>query len=285
MTPKDGIHRPGVPARSLSLVAMAVLLTASIPSWAQQADMSSFIGPLAKDIAHSNKRRVLVLPLVCDDKKNQALGDFLARKIETSLASLVPGLEIIDSGTSRLPIERSAERGYPAYDVRAKDDLAKRAGAEFVVEGNFAPFGEGLGVSLAAYKERGRKFLWRNDGSITLTTEMAALVPQPLHEDPPADGIYRAGWGGVSIPNCLKCSDPSYSEQDRRAGVEGKVVLSMVVTGEGKPGQVVLVKSLSRGLDERSIARVMTWKFKPARGPAGVPVSVRVPVEITFHLF
>jgi hypothetical protein len=43
-------------------------------------------------------------------------------------------------------------------------------------------------------------------------------------------------------------------------------------------------KPLGGGLDEKAIETVKTWKFKPATRE-GVPVPVRVVVEVTFRLF
>jgi TonB family protein len=44
------------------------------------------------------------------------------------------------------------------------------------------------------------------------------------------------------------------------------------------------VKPVGRGLDEKALEAVRTWKFKPAT-LGGVPVTVRMVVEINFKLY
>jgi periplasmic protein TonB len=45
-----------------------------------------------------------------------------------------------------------------------------------------------------------------------------------------------------------------------------------------------VVKRVGRGLDEKAIEAVRTWKFKPAM-LSGKPVAVQIAVEITFQLY
>lgn len=62
-------------------------------------------------------------------------------------------------------------------------------------------------------------------------------------------------------------------------------MLDVAVTPEGKAASVILVRSLGKGLDEKAIEAVKSWKFKPAKDSTGKPVAVSVQVEITFHLY
>jgi TonB family protein len=86
------------------------------------------------------------------------------------------------------------------------------------------------------------------------------------------------------MPTCVYCPDPSYSDASRAAKFQGVVVLSVVVTLEGKADSIYVVKGAPFGLATKAIAAVRTWKFKPAQKD-GMPVPVRVPVELTLRLF
>ena len=99
--------------------------------------------------------------------------------------------------------------------------------------------------------------------------------------DPP--GLLRAGVNGVTVPSCIHCPDPDYSDAARAAKVLGRVVLSVVVTPEGKTGAVRVLKPAPLGLTKQAIRTVQGWNFKPAEKD-GQPVSVAVPIEITFQL-
>ena len=76
---------------------------------------------------------------------------------------------------------------------------------------------------------------------------------------------------------------PDYTDQARRAGLEGEVLLEMVVTAEGLVTDVRVLRRLGSGLDERAIAAVQQWKFSPALRH-GVPVAVLVEVAVEFRL-
>jgi TonB family protein len=76
---------------------------------------------------------------------------------------------------------------------------------------------------------------------------------------------------------------PDYTEEARRRGLEGDVVLEIVVRGDGTVGAVKLLQSLGGGLDQRAIDAVRQWRFSPARR-YGTPVDVMVEVAVEFKL-
>ena len=89
----------------------------------------------------------------------------------------------------------------------------------------------------------------------------------------------------VRYPECVYCPRPEYSDQARLAKYQGSVTLSVLVLANGKPGTIEVLKSVGMGLDEKAIAAVRTWQFKPALGRDGKPVATVVPIEVTFQLF
>jgi TonB family protein len=106
-------------------------------------------------------------------------------------------------------------------------------------------------------------------------------------EKPPANpdvhGVYRLG-GEVSYPVAIYHPEPPYSEEARKKKHQGTVGLQIVIGADGSVTDAVVVKPLGYGLDENAVKTVRTWKFKPAMRQ-GVPVPVRVFVEVTFKLF
>jgi TonB family protein len=97
-------------------------------------------------------------------------------------------------------------------------------------------------------------------------------------------GVFSVG-GNVSAPIPIYKPEPAYSEEARKAKYQGTVVLWIVVDTQGNVNSDVrVVKPLGLGLDEKAVETVRIWKFKPAMRN-GVPVPVRVIVEVTFRLF
>jgi periplasmic protein TonB len=96
-------------------------------------------------------------------------------------------------------------------------------------------------------------------------------------------GVFSVG-GDVSAPIPIYKPEPPYSEEARKAKYQGTVVLYIVVDSQGNVNDARVVKPLGLGLDEKAVDTVRTWKFTPAKR-AGVPVTVRVMVEVSFRLF
>ena len=95
-------------------------------------------------------------------------------------------------------------------------------------------------------------------------------------------GPYRPG-SGITPPRLLREVKPDYTEDARQHGIEGEVVLEIVVRLDGSVGDVRLVDGLSYGLNERAIAAVRQWRFAPAQR-RGTPVDVLVEVAVEFKL-
>ena len=93
--------------------------------------------------------------------------------------------------------------------------------------------------------------------------------------------VFRVGHG-VTAPRPLNRPDPEYSEEARRAGLQGKCILSVVVNSEGKTEDIQVSQSLGMGLDEKAVGAIRQWTFEPAR-KNGKPVAVRIQVTTTFR--
>lgn len=95
-------------------------------------------------------------------------------------------------------------------------------------------------------------------------------------------GPYRPG-SGIMAPGLLREVRPDYTEDARRRGIEGDVVLEIVVRADGTVGDVKVLKGLGGGLDQRATEAVRQWRFSPARR-FGTPVDVMVEVAVEFKL-
>ena len=96
-------------------------------------------------------------------------------------------------------------------------------------------------------------------------------------------GIYHVG-GGVSAPLVLSAVDPEYSDEARRAKYTGIVIVSLVVDSSGMPQHVHVIRRLGMRLDEKAIAAVRQYRFKPAEYQ-GRPVPVEVNIEVNFQIY
>jgi protein TonB len=95
-------------------------------------------------------------------------------------------------------------------------------------------------------------------------------------------GPYRGG-SGIAPPRLLHEVKPDYTEEARRRGTEGDVVLEIVVRQNGSVGDVKVLRGMGYGLDQRAIDAVRQWRFSPANR-LGQPVDVIVEVSVEFRL-
>lgn len=95
-------------------------------------------------------------------------------------------------------------------------------------------------------------------------------------------GVYGPG-SGVEPPRLLSEVKPDYTEDARRRGIEGDVVMEIVVRRDGSVGDVRIVQGLGAGLDQRAADAVRRWRFAPGTR-RGAPVDVMVEVAVEFKL-
>ncbi len=102
-------------------------------------------------------------------------------------------------------------------------------------------------------------------------------------ETDPARRVYRLS--EITTRAVIKAKpEPSYTEEARRAGVRGVVRLRAVLAADGTVKHVLVLKGLSYGLTEKSVAAARKIRFEPATLD-GVPVSQVVTLEYNFNIY
>jgi periplasmic protein TonB len=99
-----------------------------------------------------------------------------------------------------------------------------------------------------------------------------------IDDEPPADFVPVE-----KEPVVVKKVEPKYPELAMRAGLEGKVWVKIWVDKEGKPKQVIVLKSDAEIFNEPSIEAAKQFVFTPAYMNNG-PVAVWVSVPFKFKL-
>ncbi|HUF47658.1 MAG TPA: energy transducer TonB [Vicinamibacterales bacterium] len=95
-------------------------------------------------------------------------------------------------------------------------------------------------------------------------------------------GPYRPG-SGIEPPTLVREVRAAYTAEARRLGIEGDVVLEIVVGRDGTVSNLRVVRRLGAGLDETAVEAVRQWRFAPARR-MGAAVDVLVSVSVEFSL-
>jgi TonB family protein len=85
-------------------------------------------------------------------------------------------------------------------------------------------------------------------------------------------------------PRAIYSPGVEYTEEARRAKLEGTCTVSLIVGVDGKPSNIIVTKKLGMGLDEKAVETVSKWKFEPGTR-YGRPVPSRVNLSLGFQLY
>jgi len=108
------------------------------------------------------------------------------------------------------------------------------------------------------------------------------------------DGVQEnANLGGDIIFNAYELDQepqavvrvpPIYPYRAREQGIEGKVLVQLLVNADGSVGQVIIQDARPKGVFEEAVLRTLpTWKFNPGK-VEGVPVTAWVVTTVNFEL-
>jgi TonB family protein len=89
--------------------------------------------------------------------------------------------------------------------------------------------------------------------------------------------------GSLTEPVLLWKVDPEYSEEARKAKLQGVVMVRAVIDARGQVRDIAVTQGLGLGLDDRAIAAVQKWKFRAAMRN-GRPVATSALIQLTFRL-
>jgi TonB family protein len=96
---------------------------------------------------------------------------------------------------------------------------------------------------------------------------------------PDDKGVYQVG-GGVQAPTKVDPARPQYPSEAKLAGVEGVVIVEIVVDQNGAVSDAKVVRSIPL-LDDEALRAVRNWHFAPAI-VNGQPAPVRMNVTVSF---
>jgi TonB family protein len=261
---------------------------------AAQEQMDSLASRVAEQIRQSKIDTAFPKIFVIDfsnagDKQFSKLGTLLADDLALSLAGYASGFQVQD---------RKAFNDYLKENWMGLDELqseavcltlARSMGGAGVVRGTIdTDAKQQLRISVNI---DGLGTTWSGDAEFPLTGALQELLKQPAisYERaagtiPVEPGILQPGVDGATLPICVFCPSPDYTDLARTAKYRGTVELSLIVTKDGAVNSIVVLKGAPFSLTQKAIDAVQKWKFKPAK-LRGQSVPVRVPVDIEFQLY
>ena len=120
----------------------------------------------------------------------------------------------------------------------------------------------------------------RPPGPAVVAIPVDPPAPPPEADPPPV--IVRASVE-VDPPEVVHEVRPLYTEAARRAGVQGVVILELVIGTDGAVESVRVLRGLPLGLTQNAVDAVRQWRFRPS-AYRDHPVRVRYVLTVRFTL-
>ena len=269
----------------LSAVMMSALFAAS--SDAQVEQLRDLGSRIAKEIRPLNPRLVAVVDFRSADDKVSAQGHYLAWVLSAILQDqekkkvVVAEHTAFDADLARLKIAPIAL--IPGDSLRA---VSPHICAEVLVTGMLTKLADNqYSLEIVPVRVASGEPLPTIAAKIT-TTGFFESFWTPVPADVPVLTGKASEAAGISMPSCVYCPDPQYSDLARREKIQGSNVFNVLISSDGRAAQIWPVRFLGYGLDEQGFNAIRQWKFRPAtRKKDNTPVAAIVPVEVTFRLF
>jgi protein TonB len=178
---------------------------------------------------------------------------------------LAPATIVVRRSDPILPVEPTVV-GPPDVKLPQSDHIGDLISSNLVIPSNGPGDGGGAG-----------------SGSDTGLGSGTGLGYGPGSDIGVGGGVFTMG-RGITAPRAIYDPEPEYSDEARRIKQQGVVILSLVVDQQGRARDIHIARSLGMGLDEKAIDAVKQWKFSPGMKD-GIPVAVRVNIEVSFRLY
>lgn len=268
----------------LDLVALVVAaLFSGATTAAQQPDLGDLAKRLSKQISKAGINSVAVADFVSLGGESLPQGHYLAGELSESLDKHKKNFVVaarsqwseVPSHAQLLPKDLST----PEYLQRIGSSLQVDAVVTGMLETTPAKYL--LKTTLRSVKDGA---LLGSENQLVNRPAVADGIVEVASNAQPGE-ISVAGQDGVGVPKCKSCPPPRYSDQARRARLQGSVVLVVIVTAEGRATRIAVTKAPDPELAKQAIDAVKKWKFQPATDKGGKPVTVIVPIEVTFRLY
>lgn len=98
-----------------------------------------------------------------------------------------------------------------------------------------------------------------------------------------AQKVYSEHDPGVVAPRVIEKAAGEYTEEARKARLEGTVVVTAIVEANGSLRDAYVSRPLGLGLDEKAVEAVKQWQIAPATKD-GQPVPVLARFDVNFRM-
>ncbi len=139
------------------------------------------------------------------------------------------------------------------------------------------------GAGVKPKDARGRTALdWAEEDNRTYLAQILRIASRPsLARVTVAEKPVDVSSELLVPPRVVKETPPLYTKNAFDRGIEGRVILKVIIRKDGSIGPVRVDQSLDDELDEAAAEAIRKWQFDPAR-VKGEPINVLTSIEVDF---
>lgn len=268
------------PKRAILIITAILALFANFPLHAQQSQMADLSAQVASALEKANiKGKVVILDFSGPGLEVTQVGRNLADQLFDAMPKAAKKFTIVD----RNEMFEALRRDNPSFSASSDIDPGRvlpLTHADIEILGHLEKTSDSISLKLEIRRIKKMKTVAKFAESLSVSSETTAQISKVISSSEYAE----AGAIGYTRPDCLHCPIPPYSDAALRSRAEGPIVLSVLIEPDGRAHDISIQKHLRADLDNSAITAVADWTFKPAIGPDGQPATVKMLIEIDFHL-
>jgi len=272
------------PLKMCALIGLVVLLSIVSPAWpSADKDRKDAAKRLASEIVQAQFHKVYVPDFLDPSGARTEKSCFFASAFSTNLAKNTHNFEVVNRIQAQ---KRLDELHISPQDLQQQEVLSKAAlalGADAVLVGSATISPTNATLLLTLRDAASGKEVHSMDYHEQL--EPAFESGFPATQGGTGGNYYFPGLDGVSVPKCLYCPNPEYTNEARRKKIQGTVMMSVSVDENGRITDARVVKSPDDSLARQSVEILKKWRLEPSHEPEGQAIAVRVAIEIYFRFY
>jgi TonB family protein len=271
--------------------------SAALPDAGYRADLHTLAGRVLKTAdkakCHPGRCAILVANFTGPSGSTSRLGIQLADSLSAEMVAQAKGIQIVDRGLLWGYLVREHIPSNLLKDRKAARWFASQLQASAVLIGSVEQRGDHFDLLVELLNVSNEKIGSEEAIDISILDPQSSLAPFEPYDEERAKATHTrdyvvptvgAGAKGTSVPACVYCPPPRYTDAARSAKFNGTVALEVTVTEEGQAADISVLKGAPFGLNGAAMEAVSSWKFTPA-SDGEKAVAVRVPIEMTFRLY
>ncbi|MGA8223651.1 MAG: energy transducer TonB [Candidatus Acidiferrales bacterium] len=223
----------------------------------------------------------------------EKVGAWLADQFSGAVSKSGYKLKVIDRRQYTFTLGNLHENFENDYDPPDALSVGRSIGADTVVEGTYLYIGNKIYLNVAAYRaSQMHECLSVEVGVLELTPDgydrlRTFLIPRitfPLAESAEPNDLRSLASKNFTSAKCVYCPKPTFAIEAHPNAPSGGVILMALITTDGRPTRIRVMRSLSPERDEQAVRTVQEWRFNPAsKTPGGKPVPCDTPIWVAFQ--